>query len=165
MESCPELPEDLRELLESGRLDDLIFLDREGNWFHNGQPFLNKNIIDFFNKSIGVTADGIHVIHYGGYVYPVQVEDAPVFVTGVTIEGFGEFEKAVLNLSTGASEELDPSTLSVGENNALYCTVSGGRLTAKFRRSPSFHVLERLDETDGEFYLVICGKRIHLKRK
>ncbi len=160
----PEIPDFIKNLIDSGELADEIFLDKEGIWHHNGVKFTNERIIDFFNKSVNITAAGEHVIHYGDYTYPIVVEDAPVFVTGVIFTGFGDFEEIELNLSTGGSEMLDCSTLFIKENNSLYCRVQSGRLTAKFRRSPSFHIMERLvEDAPGRYSLFLCGEKIELK--
>ena len=158
----PELPEEIKELFESRKLADEIRLDKEGKWFHNGEPFINKRIIEFFNKSVSMTADGTYVLHYGKYTYPIMVDDTAIFITGVRFTGFGVFEKIFINLSTLEEEELDIDTLYYKENGALYCRVREGRFPAKFQRSPSFHILERLDERDGRYYITLCGKTIFL---
>jgi hypothetical protein len=158
----PQLSEELKELFEHNRLEDEIRLDKDGAWFHNGRPFKNRRIVDFFNRSIDITADGIHVLHYGGYSYPVVVEDAPVFVTGVVFRGFLQYETITLNLTNGTNELLDIRTLYY-KNNALYCRIKNGTMTAKFRHSPSYHILERIEETDGGFYLNLCGQKIVLE--
>jgi hypothetical protein len=160
-----ELPDYIRELIASGEPIDEIRIDSEGNWTHNGDPFLNERIISFFNKSVDVTADGVYVISYGDFVYPITVDDTPVFVTGVRFEGFGDFEKVHITLTTGDEEDLDIDTLHHRANNCLYCRVRNGRLIAKFKRSPSFQILDRLDESDDIFYLNICGRKIVLRRK
>ncbi len=157
----PEIPEELLDLLHKGELSDEIRLDKDGNWFHNGQPFANKKIIDFFNQSINITADGMHVIHYDRYTYPIVVEDAPIFVTGVWFKGFGKWEKINLNLTNGTTELLDIQSLFY-KNSTLYCRVCKGRMIAKFRHSPFYHLLERLDEVDGAFYLSLCGEKIQI---
>jgi len=159
----PEIPEEILEILRQGGQMDEIRLDKDGNWFHNGQPFTNKKIIEFFNRSINITADGTHVIHYDRYTYPIVVEDAPVFVTGVWFKGFGKWEQIHLNLSTGGTELLDIHSIYY-KNATLYCRVCGGRLIAKFRHSPFYHLLERLDEVDGSFYLTLCGEKIQLQQ-
>jgi len=162
----PEIPEYLRELLETGQTIDDIFLDKEGNWFHNGEPFLNEKIKSFFSRSVDITADGQYVIHYSNYTYPVRVEDAPYFVTGVRFEGFGTFERIFLTLSSGTDEELDPTTLFCRKNNALYCRIKKRRLVAKFKRSPSFNILERLEEKpDGSYSVRLCGITVDLEIK
>ncbi len=161
----PEIPEEIKKLIESGEKIDEIRLDAGGNWTHNGVPFTNDRIIDFFNKSIDITRDGQYVIHYGNFVYPIVVEDVPCFITGVRFEGFGSFETVYITIRSRGEEELDPETLCVGAQNALYCRVHGGKFPAKFLHSPSFEILDRLEESDDVFYLNIAGKRIVLKEK
>ena len=164
-DNYPEIPEEIQKLLESGETIDEIRLDAEGNWFHNGAPFTNERIIDFFSKSVDITRDGRYVIHYADFVYPIVVEDAPVFVTGVRFEGFGDFEEVFITLRSRGEEKLDIDSIYVKPNNCLYCRVEGGRMPAKFTRSPSFQVLERLEESDDTFHLHIGGKRIVLREK
>ncbi len=161
----PELPEYIRELMKSGEHLDEIRIDAEGNWLHDGVPFTNQRIIDFFNRSIDVTRDGICVIHYGDFVYPLVFDDAPVFVTGVRVQGFGDFEEVFITLTTGGEEKLDIQTLHYRQENGLYCYVRKGALLAKFKRSPSFQILDRLEESDDTFYLQLCGQRIVLSEK
>ncbi len=162
-EDYPEIPEEIKELFDRGELSDEIRLDKDGNWFHNGQPFTNKKIINFFNRSISITRDGTHVIHYDKYTYPIVVEDAPLFVTGIWHKGFGKWEKFTINLTNGLPELLDIHSLFY-KNNTLYCRVAGGRMTAKFRNSPFYHLMERLDEVDGSFYLSLCGEKILIRQ-
>jgi hypothetical protein len=159
----PEIPEEIKELLERGELADEIRLDKDGNWLHNGQPFSNKRIIEFFNRSIGVTRDGVHVIHYDRYTYPIVVDDVPLFITGVWFKGFGKWEKININLSNGSTELLDIYSLYY-KNNTLYCRVASGSMVAKFKNSPFYHLMERLIEVEGSFYLTLRGEKIHLQQ-
>lgn len=163
MDDYPEIPDEIKELFEKRELNDEICLDKNGNWHHNGEPFTNKKIIDFFNQSINVTRDGTYVIHYGQYTYPIIVEDAPLFVTGLWYKGFGRYEKITINLTNGTEELLDIHSLFY-KNQTMYCRVSGGRMIARFRHSPFYHLMERLDEVDGEFYLTLSGEKIHIKQ-
>ncbi|HOP62901.1 MAG TPA: DUF1285 domain-containing protein [Spirochaetota bacterium] len=159
----PEIPDYIKEMILSGEIDD-IFLDKEGRWFHNGEPFLNEKITAFFSKSVDITTDGQYVIHYSDFTYPIRVEDTPIFVTGVRFDGFGSFERIFINTSDGETEELDIYTIYYGNNNALYCRVRHGRMPARFMRSPSFYILERLEEkSDGCYSLRLCGQIIDLK--
>lgn len=160
-----ELPEYIREIMEAGGGIEDIRLDADGNWFHNGESFVNERIIDFFNRSVDVTRDGTFVLRYAGFIYPITVEDAPVFVSGIIVKGFGVFEQVVLQLSLGTEERLAPHTLFYREKSGLYCYVREGKLLAKFRRSPSFQLLERLEESEDTFYISICGEKIVLTEK
>jgi hypothetical protein len=159
-----EIPDYIRDLMDSGELEE-IRLDKEGNWFHAGEAFTNERIIDFFNRSVDVTKDGTYVLHYADFTYPINVEDAPVFVSGIVIKGFGIFEQVVLQLSTATEERLDHRTLFYRQESGLYCYVRGGRLKARFRRSPFFQILERLEESDDTFYISICGEKVVLTEK
>jgi uncharacterized protein len=161
--SYPEIPEEIKELFEKGELNDEIRLDKDGNWLHNGESFSNKKIIEFFNRSINITRDGTYVIHYGEYTYPIIVEDAPLFVTGLWYKGFGKYEKITINLTSETEELLDIHSLYY-KNKTMYCRVYGGRMIARFKHSPFYHLMERLDEVDGEFYLSLCGEKIHIKQ-
>lgn len=159
----PEIPDYIKELIASGEGIDEIFIDKEGVWYHNGEKFVNEKIISFFSRSVDVTPDGEYVLHYGDYTYPIKVEDTPYFVTGVNFTGFGDFERIFLNLSSGETEELNCNTLYYKSNNILYCRVKNGTMPAKFKRSPSFNILERLEEgVEGKFYLRLCGQIIDL---
>ncbi len=164
-EEYPEIPEYIKNLMESGERIEEIRIDAEGNWYHEGEPFTNQRIIDFFNRSVDVTADGEYVLHYDDYVYPIVVEDTPVFVTGVRVEGFSFFENIYITLSTGEEEELDETSLNYSKPDGLYCRVRNGRMPAKFKRSPSFQLLERLQETDDTYYITIRGNKIVLEEK
>ncbi len=159
----PGIPDYIKELISSGEGIDEIFIDKEGTWYHNGEKFINEKIISFFSKSVDITADGEYVLHYGDYTYPIKVEDAPYFITGVTFSGFGNFERIFINISSGETEELNCRTLFYKTNNALYCRIKDGKMPAKFKRSPSFNILERLEEdNNGKFYLRLCGQIIEL---
>lgn len=161
----PENPDYIHELLQSEDRAAVIEIDNDGRWLHNNEPFTNERIIKFFNRSLDRTRDGEIVVSYNGYVYPVRVADVAVFVTGVRTEGFGDYERIYLTLTTGEEELLDPFSLSFKKNNCLYCLVRNGRMMARFKRSPSFRILERLQETDDIYFVRICGKRIVLKEK
>ncbi len=163
-ENFPEIPEWLEELVCSGEAIDEIRIDAEGRWFHNGEPFINERIINFFSRSIDVTKDGQYVIHYDNFVYPIIVEDAPLFVIAVKIEGQGRDEKVLIYLTSGETGSLDVKTLHY-KNECLYCYTRQGKILVKFKRSPSFELLQRLEETDDIYYINIGGERIILTEK
>ena len=83
--------------------------------------------------------DGVARLRLGEDKAQVDIEDTPWVVTGVEgtpAQGF----TVVLNDET--REPLDPSTLSVGGGNVLYCRVKGGRHAARFLR-PAYYELMR----------------------
>ncbi|MDY6934437.1 MAG: DUF1285 domain-containing protein [Spirochaetota bacterium] len=164
-EEYPDIPEYIKKMIASGRKIDEIRIDRDGNWFHNGEPFTNKKIINYFNNSIDITEDGTYVLRYSRFVYPILVEDVPFFISGVRFEGSGNTEKAIITFTSREEEELDVRTLQYKHEVGLYCRVRKGRMPAKFRRSPSFQILDRLEENEDIYYLNISGNKIVLKEK
>lgn len=161
----PEIPDDIKKMMESGEELDEIRIDREGRWFHNGVAFRNQKLISFFNKSIDITKDRLYVIHYSNFVYPIIVEDAPIFIKSVRFDKNDNEEDAIyIALTSGEVEILDPDTLHY-KNDALYCFVRNGDLSAKFKRSPSYELLQHIQENDDIYYLDLLGKRIVLAEK
>lgn len=160
----PVIPDYIRKQMESGE-EDKIKLDAEGKWFHNGKPFLNKKIIDFFNRSIDITEDGIYVVSYSDYVHPIVVEDVPVFINGIMIDYKDTDKESVqIALSSGQVEILDVSTLYF-KDNALYCRVMNGKFPAKFKRSPCYELLSRVEEDEKCYYINLCTRKIVLSEK
>ncbi len=163
-DNYPEIPDFIKKLMDSEHGIDELKIDAEGNWFHNGEPFTNEKVTGFFNKSIDITKDGTYVIHYNKFVYPIVVEDAPVFITGVKIKGKDSKEKIHITLTTDEVEILNIKSLHY-KNSSLYCYVKKGKLLAKFKRSPSFELLYRLEETDDIYFINICGQKLVLAEK
>jgi hypothetical protein len=160
----PEIPDYIKRMMQEGEELDEIRIDSEGHWFHNGIAFKNKKIISFFNKSIDITKDGLYVINYSGFVYPIIVEDAPLFVTGFRFIKNDNEESILIALNSGEFEKLNLNTLHY-KNNALYCFVKNGDMPAKFKRSPSYDLLQDIKDNDDIYYLELCGKRIVLSEK
>jgi hypothetical protein len=160
----PEIPDYLKRMMQDGEELDEIRIDSEGHWFHNGISFKNKKIISFFNKSIDITRDGVYVLNYSGFVYPLIVEDAPLFITGFRLIKNDDEESVLIALNSGEVETLDLNTLHF-KNNALYCFVKNGEILAKFKRSPSYELLQDVKDNDDIYYLELCGRRIVLSEK
>ncbi|MBN2401535.1 MAG: DUF1285 domain-containing protein [Spirochaetes bacterium] len=160
----PEIPDYIKKMMQEGEELDEIRIDAEGRWFHNGAAFKNKKLISFFNKSIDITREGLYVINYSGFVYPIIVEDAPLFVTGWRLIKNKGGENILIALNSGEIEKLDLDSLHY-KNNALYCFVRNGEISAKFKRSPCFDMLQNLQDNDDIYYLELCGKRIVLSEK
>jgi uncharacterized protein len=160
----PEIPDYIKRMMQEGEELDEIRIDSEGHWFHNGIAFKNKKLISFFNKSIDITKDGLYVINYSGFVYPIIVEDAPLFVTGFRIIKNDNEESILIALNSGEVEKLNLNTLHY-KNNALYCFIKNGEIPAKFKRSPSYDLLQDIKDNDDIYYLELCGKRIVLSEK
>jgi hypothetical protein len=112
--------------------------------------------------SRNVQADG-----RGGWVIdvmidrqPVRVEDTALvvrLVEGDPIAGF------TVRTNDDVEEPLDCTTLEVGTDNVLYCTVSRGErgaIRARFLRSAYYALVQHFEEDGGKIVLR-CGGRSH----
>lgn len=159
-----DIPADLSEFFEKISPEDEIVLDRNGSWRVKGAPVRDTGIIDYLNRSLTAGVDGAWRIRHGDRFRNVTVEDTAIFVTGVRYSGVFQHEKITLELSDGKTELLDIYTLSY-KNNGLYCRINNGSMPVKFMRSPSYQILERIDEVGGRFYLSLCGQKILMERE
>ena len=90
------------------------------------------------------------------YAY-VDVEDADLLALSARWAG----ERAILVLNDEQEEELDPTTLELGDGGALYCRVRGGVLTARIT-TPAYYVLaERIDETAAGVFALRSAGQLH----
>jgi uncharacterized protein len=132
-----------------------IRLDKEGRWFHEGVEITHQLTLDLFSSSIHLGQDGAYYLIVGPERARIVVEDTPYVVRRVTLEP----ERALLLLNDRTEETLDPTTLRVGADNVLYCSVKTGAFRARFLRPAYYQLMERLEENqDG--YAVRLGNKL-----
>ena len=61
----------------------LIFIDREGRWFHKGAEMIRRNIIALFYQNMELDSKGRHVITRNNRRCYVEVEDTAFVVRSV----------------------------------------------------------------------------------
>lgn len=135
--------------------DGEIKLASDGKWFHDGVEITHERTIELFNRSIRREGEK-YVLQVGNEICEVTVEDAPFFVKQVNREG----SKLILFISNGTFEELEPSSLEMGNNNILYARIGPYKDRAKFTRPAYYQLMEYLhqDETGGYFLQVENNK-------
>lgn len=154
LDDAPQLTE---EMLERFRQVG-IRLDREGRLWHEGAEIQHPGLRRALLRWIDRREDGRPILRLDArrYAY-IEVEDAELLVLSARWEG----ERAWLMLNDDGEEELDYSSLQAGADNALYCSVRGGRLRARLT-TPAYYVLaERIRAADGDegsFVLDACGR-------
>lgn len=141
-----------------------IFVDAEGDWYHDGNRILRENIIALFLESLSMSPSGKYEIQCNQERYELEAADTPFVVSSVDREISADLRKEEILLRfrhLSPAEPLDPSTLRVGRENILYCTVRNGRFPARFSR-PAYYQLarwiEEVPET-GRFALTLNGIR------
>ena len=144
-------PEFFRFPAPEGRSrESTIRLDREGCLFHDEAPVEHPKLAEALHGWIARHPDDGRYILTNGYDWTYfTVEDVPYFVRSLRAED-GD---ALLVLSDGSVEPLDPSTARTGPDGAIYVQVKrdarGGPFDAKLTRFAQTQLDPFLREQDG----------------
>lgn len=114
-----------------------IRLDREGRFWHEGGEVTHQGFRRALLRWLDRLDDGRPILRLDErrYAY-VEVEDAHLLV----LSARWDRDRALVRLNDGSEEELRYDSLYVGDGDALYCTVRGGRLEARVT-TPAYYVL------------------------
>lgn len=143
----------------------LISVDKEGNWFYQGQPIINRQIGLLFSQSLEQDSCGRYILRIGEETCPVDVEDTPFVVVDVAKVSGEEPEKNrfIIRLNDETEEIFDLDTLSVARDNVLYCRVKGGKFKARFLRPSYYRLAEHIvQEGDDRFYIPLNGRKHYI---
>ncbi|HVH44661.1 MAG TPA: hypothetical protein VM925_20045 [Labilithrix sp.] len=121
-------PEFFRFPAPEGRSrESTLRLDAEGRFLHDETPVEHPKLAAALHTWIARHPDDGRYILTNGYDWTYfKVDDVPFFVRSVRAEnpeGSAASGDAILVLSDGTEEPLDPSTLRVGARGDLYLTV------------------------------------------
>lgn len=144
--------------------ESTIVLDREGRFLHEGNAVDHPKLAAALHTWIARHPDDGRYILTNGYDWTYfVVEDVPFFVRAVH-EKEGE---AMLVLSDGTEEPLDPATVVAKGHGELYLTVkptlAGGPFEAKFTRFAKTQLDPFLQETNEGVALATARGRVLLK--
>jgi hypothetical protein len=133
-------PELIERLRRSG-----IRIDREGQFIHEGEPVRHQGLREALFRWLDRLDDGRYVLRLDErrFAY-IDVDDTPLVVRALRLAPDGAVS---LQLSDGAEEPLDPTTLTVDAEGVLRCWVRGGRIEARLATSAAAVLAERITET------------------
>jgi hypothetical protein len=134
-----------------------IFIDKEGQWFYRGAQMRKREIVRLFYDHMSMDDCGRYILDWAGERCFLEVED-----TAYTIRKVAAQEEFILTLSDDSNEKLAPETLYVGKENVLYCRVRG-RFPARFTRPAYYQLAAHVEETDGEYFLPVAGRRYRIQ--
>jgi len=148
-----EHPEFFRFPAPEGRSrESTIRLDGEGRFFHDEAAVEHPKLADAFHTWIARHPDDGRYILTNGYDWTYfVVEDVPYFVRHLREAG-GD---ALLTLSDGTEEPLDPATVRANERGELYLRVKAGAKGGPFDAKMTRHAQSQLGPfltraTDGD---------------
>jgi hypothetical protein len=151
-------PEFFRLPAPEGRSrESSIVLDAQGRFQHEGKLVEHPGMARAFASWIERHPDDGRFILNNGYDWSYfRVEDVPFFVLGVHELGSG----LELSLSDGSQSPLDPASLALGAQGALYTTVKNGQFRARFTQAAQIALGPWLVEAEnGDIFLEIAGTR------
>ncbi|MCZ6602808.1 MAG: hypothetical protein O6952_07375 [Planctomycetota bacterium] len=126
-------------------------LDHRGRWLQDGEEITHRRILRALHQGIRREASGEYSVQIGWQKAIVQVDECPYFVRSL---GFVVGELPILNLSDGSEERLDPSTLNLAREDALFCRVKGNAHRARFLPAAMMQFGERTEERGDELVFI-----------
>jgi uncharacterized protein len=155
--------EDSAALLERFRQSG-VSIDREGRLWHEGEPVRHEGLRRAFFRWLDrlPPPDGRHILRLdeNRYVY-LEVADTPLVATSLRWSG----EDALLGLTDGSEEPLDPRTLNADDRGLLRCSVRQGRLRARLSTSAAATLSEQIVEGVGGLVLRVGGEEMAIARE
>lgn len=145
--------------------DCRIRIAKDGTWFYNDLPIINRTIYLFFNQHLEQDGAGGYRLRVNGETCPVTVEDTPFLVTDVWRESDPESGRDALyiRLNDETAEKLDLGTLFIRPDNAPCCRVKNSRFPARFTRAAYYRMAEYVVEhEDGRFSIPLNGMHYFL---
>ena len=166
-------PEFFRFPAPEGRSrESKIRLDSEGRFFDHDAPIEHPKLAAALHTWIGRHPDDGRYILTNGYDWTYfTVDDVPFFVRSIKAEREGcggepEACDAILVLSDGTEEPLEPSTVRVGPRGDLYLEVKhetkDGPFDAKMTRFAQTQLGPFLTEEEGAAVLTTRRGRVRL---
>lgn len=146
----------------------MIYVDKDGKWFHKGAPIIRRDLLSLFYKSLDVDAHGHYIIRFKEQVCRLDVEDTPYVILAtdfVPSHSRGEKDRLVLNLIDNSQEDLVPETLWIGREHVPYCKIRNGKFKARFSRDAYYQLARHLEEDteSGRYFLGLNHKKYYLK--
>ena len=145
----------------------LIFIDKEGHWYHKGAEMIHRGFIQLFYQNMDLDSQGRYVINWNGNACYVDVEDTAFVVYSVVYEDADPYEKErfIIGLNDDTEEDLLPDSLYVGRGNVLYCRVKNNSFPARFNRAAYYQLARYIEEENGSYYLPLNGKKRVISQK
>ena len=139
----------------------LIFIDKEGRWYHQGAEMIHREFIRLFYQNMELDSKGRYLINWENKPCYVEVGDTAFVVRRISYEeGNQDRESRIeLSLSDDTKEALIPDSICVGRDNVLYCKVKSNSFPARFNRAAYYQLAEYIEEGDKTFFLSLNGRK------
>lgn len=143
-----------------------IFISKNGNWYYNGQEIIHERVLKFLSLHLRRNSKGKHYIAVKGECRSVDVEETPLVICIVShVQSSPETLRLILN--DGSEEILQPDTLTIDDQDNIYCWVREKKLEARFKRTGYIELAKYLqyDDAVDRYYLPLNAKRHYLRKR
>ncbi|MBW2598758.1 MAG: DUF1285 domain-containing protein [Deltaproteobacteria bacterium] len=144
-----------------------IRIDKEGDWYYRGARMFRKDILKLFFENLKKDDLGRYLIEFEGDKCLIEVEDTPFVVKTVHKHGREDRrdESIEILLSDLTLEKLDLSTLHVGMDNVLYCSIKKGKFESRFSRSGYYQIAELIeyDKERDAYFVPLNGRNYYIE--
>jgi hypothetical protein len=144
-----------------------IKIDKEGVWYYKGKEIVRKEIVNFFYQNLKKDETGRYIIELKDDCCYLDVEDTPFIVKAVYKTFSESTHKECINLllSDQSLVELDPSTLIVGANNVLYCSIKNNTFVARFSRAGYYQITNFIeyDSIQDKYFILLNDRPFYIK--
>ncbi len=89
-----------------------IVIDKEGTWFYNGLPIINRQILLYFYQLLEIGPEGSYLLRNEQESCSVEVQDTPFVVTALW-PSKGPHEQFFIKLNDETVETLEMETLVI----------------------------------------------------
>ena len=131
----------------------------DGRWYADDEPVTHERLARLFSRYLRrKPGGGFEIWIDERYHADVEVEDTLYVVSSVHAAADGSLS---VELNDGSSEPLDPTSLSVGRDNVVYCRVKHGRERARLLRPAYYQLAPLIDEGAPGQYQLHCGRHTY----
>ena len=145
---------EIERLRQSG-----LRLDRQGQFWHEGEPVKHEGLHRAFHRWIDRLDDGRFILRLDErrFCY-IDVEDAPFIARSLRWEG----EQAIACLDNEREEALDAGHIRLDEYG-VRASVGGGRFPVRLSTRAWQALTARAEERDGKLCLVMGGVEVPIE--
>lgn len=148
--------------LDSGLIEQWrqtgLRLDRQGRWWHEGDPVEHEGLRRALFSWLDRLEDGRYILRLDEEQFAyVEVEDTPFIVRTIELETTRQGVRVFIRTNDDQEEELAYGTLAMAADNALTCEVRG-RFSARFSRGAYYQLGELIEESEEGFSLRAAGQ-------
>ncbi len=144
------------------KTENEIRIDKEGSWFYNNAPIVNRKVFLLFCKSLENDNAGGYLLRIDKETSLVAVEDTPF----VVVDAVKDENILKIQLNDETIEHLDLESFYINKSNVPYCRIKENKFSARFLRKAYYRIAEYFEQDEEDrFFIKLAGKRFHVKQE